>query len=295
MRASEINFSILVVFLVVHWITLDLVAATDLSSEGVLWFVGMVGFRWLGFTCAAHRYFSHRVCNTSRGFQAVLGVWSTLTMARSPIRFASGHRHHHLFSDRTGDLHSFRQDGFFKSYIGWVISKRYHENVLGRVSDLKRFPELVLLNRWYFVPNLILLALLLKIGGREALVYGGLLSIVAVWHLAFSVSVLFHILGKPAYRTGDDSKNCFLLALLTLGEGWHNNHHANPRSARLGHEWWQVDLGFFVFVVFERCGLVWNLNRSCGPSHAGIPKIGPARVPQESGEHGAPVSSSVLA
>lgn len=273
MRISECNFAILTVFLAVHAITAFYVIDTPFTITGGIWLIGLVAFRWAGFTCAAHRYFAHRVCNTSRVFQFVLGVWATLTMARSPIRFASGHRHHHLYSDRRGDLHSFKQDGFWKSYIGWAVSKRYHEMNLGRVGDLIRFKELVWLNKFYFVPNAILLFGLGVGVGREALVFGGLLSILVTWHLAFSVSVLFHLVGRPSYDTSDDSKNSFWLALFTMGEGWHNNHHANPRSARLGHKWWQFDVGYLVFLCLEKIGLVWNLNRSVGPAHQGIAQL----------------------
>jgi stearoyl-CoA desaturase (Delta-9 desaturase) len=262
MKLSEINWTILSTFLVVHVLTAIGLWAVPFSAELLSWTIGMYFIRWLGFTCAVHRYFSHRVCRTSRWFQFVLGLWGTLTMARSPIRFASGHRHHHLYSDTKRDLHSPSQQGLFRAYLGWVISKDYHEDNLGKVGDLKRYPELVYLNRYYFVPNLILLLLLYVTGGMEALVYGGLLSTIIVWHVAFSVTVLFHIVGKPTYETYDSSKNSIVLAILTCGEGWHNNHHANMSSACMSHEWWQPDIGYGVFVVLERLGLIWDLNRT---------------------------------
>ena len=194
-------------------------------------------------------------------------------MARSPIKFASGHRHHHLYSDRKNDLHCATHQGLFGAYIGWVVSNRYDEKKLGHVSDLERYPELVWLNRLYFLPNLALLYVLYVVGGETGLVYGGFMSIIITWHLAFAVTVLFHSVGTPAYETGDDSKNSFLLGVLMCGEGWHNNHHANARSCRLGHEWWQLDLGYGVFVIFEKLGLVWSLNKAVGPAHSGIRRI----------------------
>ncbi len=273
MKLREVDFFILSVFIAVHCITAYAVMQTAFDASYLIVAAGVTLFRWLGFSCAVHRYFSHRVCRTSRWFQFFLAIWGTLTMARSPIKFASGHRHHHLYSDRAGDLHSPKQHGVLEAYIGWVVSKRFDESKLGHVDDLKRYPELVLLNKLYFVPNLAFLYLLYLIGGLNAVVYGGLLSIVMTWHMAFAATVLFHTAGSPAYYTGDDSRNSLMLGILTCGEGWHNNHHANPRSARLGHEWWQFDLGYWVLVVFEQLGLIWSLNRAVGPAHSGIGTI----------------------
>ena len=157
MPIKDINVSILSTFIGVHLLTAFLLINTDFRPEYVFWLTGLYYFRWFGFTCAVHRYFSHKVCRTSRWFQFVFAIWGVMTMARSPIRFASGHRHHHIYSDSHRDLHSFSKQGLFMSYIGWVISKRYHEDNFGHVADLQRYPELVYLNRWYFVPNLILL------------------------------------------------------------------------------------------------------------------------------------------
>ena len=154
MNWQDINKGILATFITVHVLFLYLAIQTGFKTEYLYWVAGMYSIRWMGFTCAVHRYFSHKVCRTSRWFQFLLGVWGTLTMARSPIRFASGHRHHHLYSDSARDLHSYKQHGFLFSYIGWVVSKKYDEKILGRVKDLCRYPELVWLNRLYFVPNL---------------------------------------------------------------------------------------------------------------------------------------------
>lgn len=268
MKLDDINFAILGCFIFVHAVTAWLLLITPYSASALYWLGFMYCFRWLAFTCAVHRYFAHRVCRTSRAFQFVLGVWATLTMARSPIRFASGHRHHHIHSDRQRDLHSPHQKGLLWAYIGWAISKSYDEKRLGHVGDLLRYPEIVLLNKYYFVPNVMLLALLYLCGGMTALTYGGFLSIVLTWHVAFAVTVLFHEVGTQRYETFDQSRNSFVLNLFTFGEGWHNNHHANMQSARLGHAWWEFDPGYLIFRVFERLGLVWDLNTSTVPRAA---------------------------
>ncbi len=273
MRKNEVNWNIATIFCVAHLLTAYALYSVEFEFHLLLLSAVVTMFRWLGFSCAAHRYFSHRICRTSRWFQFVLGIWAVLTMARGPIKFASGHRHHHLYSDKPRDLHSPSRHGFFGSYIGWVVSKQYDEDKLGHVDDLKRYPELVWLNRLYFLPNAAFLYGIYYVGGMGALVYGGMLSVILTWHLAFSATVTFHVIGRPAYATGDFSKNSLLLGVLLCGEGWHNNHHANPRSARLGHEWWQLDLGYCVFLALEQVGLIWSLNKSTGPAHRGIQRV----------------------
>ena len=134
MRLKDINFSILSTFILVHLITFGMMLEVKFQVTYLWWFAALYCLRWLGFTCAVHRYFSHKVCQTSRTFQFLLAVWGTLTMARAPIRFASGHRHHHTFSDTPRDLHSVRSQGVLFAYLGWVIHKDYHEDVLGRVG-----------------------------------------------------------------------------------------------------------------------------------------------------------------
>lgn len=279
MNAKDFNFGILGTLLSMHALAFYAVSACPITLDGVIFLTGVTLCRWLGFSCAVHRYFAHRVCRTSRWFQFILGVWGTLTMARSPIKFASGHRHHHLYSDRNGDLHSPKHDGLLGAYVGWVVSKRYNEKNLGHVSDLERYPELIWLNKLYFAPNLVFFYVLYVAGGATALTYGGLVSVILTWHMAFSVTVLFHFIGTPTYETGDDSKNSAILGVLMCGEGWHNNHHANSRSCRLGHEWWQLDLGYVVFLGLEKIGLVWSLNKSVGPGHSGVKRVKSSRGP----------------
>ena len=264
MKIADINWPILTTFIVVHCVTAAAILKVGFEWRYLLWTVPIFYLRWSGFTCAAHRYFSHRAFRTSRIFQFILGLWAVLTMARAPIRFASGHRHHHIHSDTFRDLHSAKQQGILYAYLGWVINKRYHEDKLGRVGDIKRYPELVALNRYYFGPNMVFLGLLYGVGGAPALVYGGLLSIIAVWHAAFSVTVAFHRIGHQKYETFDDSRNSLLLGLLTLGEGFHNNHHANMASAKMGHEWWEFDGGYALLLILQKLGLIWDMNVSVG-------------------------------
>ncbi|MGD9729484.1 MAG: acyl-CoA desaturase [Nitrospiraceae bacterium] len=264
MKSSDINFTILSTFIAVHGVTIWALWEAGFEYSYLGWALGIYTVRWLGFTCAAHRFFAHRVCRTSRTVQFLMGVWATLTMARCPIKFASGHRHHHLYSDTNRDLHSPSRNGLLSAYIGWVISNDYDEERLGRVGDLKRYPELVILNRFYYVPNALLLAVLYSAGGMPALAYGGLLSTSIVWHVAFSVTVAFHRIGTPRYETYDESRNSLILGLLLFGEGWHNNHHANMSSCRMGERSYEIDVGYLVFLVLEKLGIVWDVNKTIG-------------------------------
>jgi len=259
---AQVNKRILVIFILVHLITLYLVLTVPFKVEYLYFAIGMFYLRWAVLSCFFHRYFAHRVCKTSRFFQFLMGLFGTLSMVRGPLTFASGHRLHHHKADTEGDLHSIHQQSVFYSYLGWVINKGYDENTIGRINDLKKYPELCYLTRFYYTPNLILLYVIYHFFGLGVMTWAGLVSIIFNWHIAFSTTILFHVVGGRDYDTKDKSRNSFLLNLLTLGEGWHNNHHHNMSSARIGHKWWQIDPGFWLFWVFEKLGLVWKLNKT---------------------------------
>lgn len=259
---EQVNKRIFITFILVHLITLYLILTVPFIIEYLYFSIGAFYFRWAMLTCFFHRYFAHRVCKTSRIFQFVMGVFGTLSMVRGPLTFASGHRLHHRKADTEHDLHSIHKQSFFYSYLGWVINKDYDENKIGHISDLMKFPELRYLTKYYYVPNLILLYVIYHFFGIGVMTWAGLVSIIFNWHVAFSTTILFHVIGAREYNTNDKSRNSFLLNLLTLGEGWHNNHHHNMNSARIGHKWWQLDPGFWLFWVLEKFGLVWNLNKT---------------------------------
>lgn len=261
MSKAGLNYQVLITLVGIHLATIWGLVNANFSIPLLL--VAIIGFylRWLAFTCVVHRYFSHKVFKTSRFIQFLLAIWGTLTLVRSPIRFASGHRHHHLYSDTNKDLHSIRISGFFRSYIGWVIDNSYHEDTIGLVADLKKYPELVWLNKLYFLPTLLLLSFLYFYFGLDALVYMGLLPAVFTWHVAFAVTVLFHSVGEKTHETNDESRNSDVLGILLLGEGWHNNHHADMSCARLGLNKGNLDLGFQFLVLLEALGLIRSLRR----------------------------------
>ena len=207
-----------------------------------------------------HRYFSHRAYATNRVFQFVLALVAQSTAQKSVLWWASKHRHHHLHSDTEADVHSPRHKGFIYSHVGWVFSRRHDLTDLVKIEDFARYPELMWLHRFELVPAVGLALLCLAVGGWSGLVVGFFWSTVAVYHATFCINSLAHVRGRKRYVTGDDSRNNWWLALFTMGEGWHNNHHAYQSSVRQGFKWWQLDLTFYVLKLLSGLGLVWDLK-----------------------------------
>lgn len=221
--------------------------------------------RIFGITAGYHRYFSHRTYRTSRWFQFVLALLGASAMQKGPLWWAAHHRRHHRHSDQEDDLHSPRRHGFFWAHVGWILSSDHDETELARVPDLAKYPELRWLDRYHAVPGIALAVGLWLWGGVPAVIWGFCLSTVAAWHCTFMINSLTHMFGRRRYLTRDDSRNSFLLAILTLGEGWHNNHHYWQSSTRNGFRWWEFDPTYYVLRLFALVGLVWDLKEP--PKH----------------------------
>jgi stearoyl-CoA desaturase (delta-9 desaturase) len=174
--------------------------------------------------------------------------------------WAAKHRHHHLHSDTPHDVHSPRRTGFLYSHIGWVFARRHGDTDFGQIADFARFPELRLLHRFEVAPAVLLGAFCFLVAGWSGLVVGFFWSTVLVYHGTFCINSLAHVRGRKRYVTGDDSRNNLGLALITMGEGWHNNHHAYPASARQGFRWWEVDATFYILKLLAALGVVRNLK-----------------------------------
>ena len=207
-----------------------------------------------------HRYFSHRSYSTSRAFQFVLAFMSQTTTQKSVIWWASKHRHHHLYSDTGHDVHSPRHHGFIYSHLGWIFSRKHDEPDFAKVSDLTRYPELMWLHKFEVLPAILLAGLCILLAGWSGLVVGFLWSTVLVYHATFCINSLAHVSGRKRYVTGDDSRNNWLLAVFTMGEGWHNNHHAYQSSVRQGFKWWEFDPTYYLLRALSWTGLVWDLK-----------------------------------
>lgn len=221
--------------------------------------------RMVGITMGFHRYFSHRSFKTSRVFQFILALVSQSAGQRGVLWWASHHRRHHKYSDEPEDVHSPRQQGFLFSHIGWFYAPGAMDTDMERVKDLARFPELRFIDRYWYLPTVALGAIVTAIWGLEGLIVGFCLSTVALWHTTFFVNSLAHVWGTRPYATSDDSRNNFVIALLTAGEGWHNNHHHYQSSARQGFVWWQVDLTYYVLKLLQLFRIVWDVREP--PAH----------------------------
>jgi stearoyl-CoA desaturase (delta-9 desaturase) len=191
----------------------------------------------------------------------MLAAMSQSTAQKSVLWWASKHRHHHLHSDTQYDAHSPRHKGFLYSHIGWIFARRHDATDLTKIADFARYPELMWLHRYERVPAFALAVICLLVAGWPGLFVGFFWSTVFVFHSTFSINSVAHVLGKKRYLTGDDSRNNWLLAAFTMGEGWHNNHHAYQSSVRQGFKWWEIDLTFYVLVALSLVGIVWDLRR----------------------------------
>jgi stearoyl-CoA desaturase (delta-9 desaturase) len=212
-------------------------------------------------TAGYHRYFSHRSYKTSRWFQLVL-AFAQATAQKGVLWWASRHRHHHRTSDTEDDVHSAAHRGFLWSHMGWFLADENKATNVGEVRDLATYPELRLLNRYGIdvLPAVAYALIIYLVGGVRGLAYAAFLPVVLIWHGTFLINSLAHIIGSQRYDTGEHSKNNPVLALITLGEGWHNNHHHYQRSCRQGFRWWELDITYMVLCALSALGLVWDVS-----------------------------------
>lgn len=227
----------------------------ELALAAGVYAIGMVSV-----TAGYHRYFSHRSFQTSRPMQFALAWLAQSTVQKGVLWWAAHHREHHRFSDQPGDPHSPWMDGNWHAHLGWVLSADRLERNDQNIPDLLKVPELVWIDRFYLLPALVLGLVLGMFGGWNAVVWGFAVPVLGVQHATFTINSVAHLWGVRPYDTADQSRNNALLALLTFGEGWHNNHHFYPGAARQGFLWWQVDLTWYVLVALRSVGMVWDLR-----------------------------------
>jgi len=257
---SDIMYPSAVPFVLVHLACFGAIW-TGFTPAAVAIGIGLYWLRIFAIGAGYHRYFSHRAYETSRVFQFVLAVLSQSTAQKSVLWWAANHRDHHLYSDTELDVHSPRHSGFLYSHVGWIFARRHDTTNFVRVADLTRYPELMALHRFEQAPALALALCCFAVAGWPGLIVGFFWSTVAVYHATFCINSLAHVMGRRRYITGDDSRNNWLLAIVTMGEGWHNNHHAFQSSVRQGFRWWEYDPTYYLLKLFERLGLVWKLKR----------------------------------
>ncbi len=237
--------------LLVFWVG---VGASDLVLLAVTFYA-----RMFGITGAYHRYFAHKTYKTSRVFQFALAVLACSATQKGPLWWAGNHRSHHKHADQPGDVHS-PSHGLYHAHQGWIFEGRWDATPLDRIADFARYPELVWLNRNHHVPPLALALLCAALGGFSGLVWGYLVSTVLLWHATYTINSLAHTWGTRRYETPDTSRNNPWLALLTMGEGWHNNHHHFCASARQGFRWWELDLTYYLLRALQSVGVIWEVR-----------------------------------
>jgi stearoyl-CoA desaturase (delta-9 desaturase) len=256
---DDIIYPSVIPFVLVHLVCIAAIW-TGITWQSVALCAALYWMRIFFIGAGYHRYFSHRAFATGRVFQLILAVGAQSTAQKSVLWWATQHRHHHLHSDTERDLHSPRQKGFLYSHVGWIFARRQDSLDLVKIADFAKFPELMWLHRLELLPSIALALVCFLVAGWSGLVVGFFWSTVLVFHGTFCINSLAHVLGRKRYVTGDDSRNNWLLALFTMGEGWHNNHHAYQSSVRQGFRWWEYDCTYYVLKLLSWCNVVWDLK-----------------------------------
>jgi stearoyl-CoA desaturase (delta-9 desaturase) len=259
LKRKQYDLGTMLPFLIMHAAVLA-VFAVPFSLSMIAWLVGSYYLRMFGVTGGYHRYFSHRTYKLNRFWQFCLAFLAQTSSQKGAIWWAAHHRDHHLYSDRKEDLHSPVHEGFWWSHLGWILSDEYDHFDAKRIADLTKYPELRFLNRFHLVPTIVYAVAIFAIGGWPAFVWGYVVATVALWHGTFSINSLSHIWGWRRFATPDESRNNFWLALVTMGEGWHNNHHHFMSSTRQGIKWWEVDMTYYVLCVLSWLGIARDLR-----------------------------------
>jgi len=233
---------------------------TGVTWQAVALCIALYVSRMFVVTAGYHRYFSHRSFKTSRVFQFILGFLAQTSAQRGVLWWAAKHRHHHRHSDTELDVHSPRHKGFWYSHVGWIFTPRHDMADFSTIPDLTKYPELRWLDRNKYTPAFLLAVVCFLSMGWVGLVVGFFWSTVLLYHGSFMINSLAHVFGKQRYVTGDDSRNNWFLAIFTLGEGWHNNHHAYQRSTRQGFRWYEFDGTFYGLKLLSWFRIVWDLG-----------------------------------
>jgi stearoyl-CoA desaturase (delta-9 desaturase) len=269
---DEIDYFRISPFILLH-LGLVMVFWVGVSKTAIITAILLYFLRMFAITAFYHRYFAHRAYKTSRAWQLVFAICGAAAAQRGPLWWSAHHRHHHKHTDTVEDKHSPTQQGFWFSHIKWfLLSKNFKTNT-ALVSDLIKYPELVFLDRFdILVPGLLALFIFLtgyflnifypELGtnGLQLLTWGFFVSTVAVMHGTFAINSIAHLFGKKRYATKDASYNNLWLAILSLGEGWHNNHHYYPASAKQGFFWWEIDITYYILKLMAYLGIIYDVR-----------------------------------
>jgi stearoyl-CoA desaturase (Delta-9 desaturase) len=272
-KSHQVDWTRVLPFALLHLACLGVIFV-EFSWFALFFALSLYVLRMFAITAFYHRYFAHTAFKTSRLGQFVFAVLGATAVQRGPLWWASHHRGHHAHSDELQDVHSPQQHGFLWSHLGWFLSRANFATQIERVKELAKFPELRFLDRFdVLIPialgtsiyalgeTLAYTAPHLNTNGLQLFIWGFVFSTVLLYHGTFCVNSLAHVWGKRRYVTRDHSRNNFVIALLTLGEGWHNNHHHYPGSAKQGFYWWEVDFTYYGLRLLAALGLIWDLRK----------------------------------
>lgn len=257
--SGHYQFGLVGLFLLLH-LGAFTVVLFPLSARWLLLAAVSYSIRMFGITAGYHRYFSHRSYKLGRVAQFAMAFLAQSSGQKGVLWWAAHHRLHHRESDRDLDVHSPAKRGFWWAHVGWVLSNDFDQYDPRSVGEFHRFPEIQFLDRHHWVPTVVFGAVLAIIGGWPAFLWGYLVSTVVLYHCTFAINSLAHFWGTRRFDTPDESRNNFWLAVVTFGEGWHNNHHYSPGSCRQGERWCEPDITYLVLKALSWVGIVRDLR-----------------------------------
>ena len=271
-NGKEIDWMRVIPFILLHLSCL-LIFVVGFSWIAFIVCISLFAIRMFAITGFYHRYFSHKTFKTSRFVQLLFAMIGATAVQRGPLWWAAHHRGHHMHSDTSEDKHSPKEHGFLWSHMGWFLTKSNFVTNTKFIRELIRFPELRIIDRFdLLMPLALSIGLFiaghylnqyepqLNTNGFQLFIWGFSLSTVMLYHATFLVNSVAHQWGKKRYETKDTSRNNFIIAILTFGEGWHNNHHHYPGSARQGFYWWEIDLTYYALKFLAMMGVIWDVR-----------------------------------
>ena len=269
---KEIDWMRVIPFIILH-LSCFMIFFVGFSWTAFVVCMSLFAIRMFAITGFYHRYFSHKTFRTSRFVQCLFAMIGATAVQRGPLWWAAHHRGHHMHSDTTEDKHSPKEHGFIWSHMGWFLTKSNFVTNTKLIRELIRFPELRIIDRFDLLMPLALSISLWVVGyyleqyepslhtnGFQLFIWGFSVSTIMLYHATFLVNSVAHQWGKKRYETKDTSRNNFIIAILTFGEGWHNNHHHYPGSARQGFYWWEIDLTYYVLKFLAMMGIIWDVR-----------------------------------
>ncbi len=269
---DQVDWGRVIPFILLHLVCL-FGLITGVSTTAIIICIVSYLIRMFAITAFYHRYFSHKSFKTHRLTQFLFAFLGTTATQRGPLWWAAHHRHHHIHSDTEADSHS-PKAGFWNSHMLWFLNKRNFPTKWQRIKDFAQYKELRWLDRFDIIPPILFATMIFILGifienyfpeagasRWQILIWGYFISTLMLAHVTYSINSVAHRWGSKRFDTHDESRNNFFLAILTLGEGWHNNHHKFPSSARQGIYWWEFDLSYYLLCLMKAMGLIWDVKK----------------------------------